>query len=212
MAGARRPSVEELWLTMLGQIVGRAAHEVKGALNGVSVNLEVVRLRSGRPDAPAAAVSTFAQTAAGQLDSLTAMTEALLALGRPPRPPVELATVLRNLGALLVPAAKAEGVALDVPGRLEQAHPLAVPGAVARLLLGAALLACIEERRDAAVAVSDGSPDTIAVSVRPTDGRGLELGDRMAAVATEAGVVVGAGDAGITLTFPRAQSRVHERA
>lgn len=214
MPRAARPTAEELWLATLERIVQRAAHEVKGALNGVSVNLEVVRLRAGRADAPASVVTTFAETAANQLEALTAMTEALLGLGRPARAPVELATVLRHLGALLVPAAKADGVTLDVPVRLEQAYPVGVPAAVARLVLGATLLTCIEERRDAVVeVVNEGaSSGTVAVTVRPAHGQVLGLPAEIGAVAADAGVVVGAGDAGLTLAFPRAETRVHETA
>jgi len=45
---AEMPSVDVLWLDTLQRICTRAAHELKGALNGVSVNLEVVRSRSER--------------------------------------------------------------------------------------------------------------------------------------------------------------------
>src|SRR5436189_3677566 len=101
--------VDALWLATLHRICGRAAHEVKGALNGVSVNLEVVRSRSEKPDAAASAVKQYANSASTQLDSVIDMAEALLALGRPAREPVELAVMIRRFDALLGPAAKADG-------------------------------------------------------------------------------------------------------
>jgi hypothetical protein len=51
----RNQSVDELWLGVLQQISARAAHEMKGVLNGVAVNLEVVRSRSEKAGASAAA-------------------------------------------------------------------------------------------------------------------------------------------------------------
>ena len=54
------PSVDALWLDTLQRICTRVAHELKGALNGVSVNLEVVRSRSERQDAPASGVARYA--------------------------------------------------------------------------------------------------------------------------------------------------------
>src|SRR5689334_5665 len=111
--------VDALWLATLHRIFTRAAHEVKGALNGVSVNLEVVRSRSEKPDALASAVRQYAASAAGQLEGVIEMSEALLALGRPVREPVEIALMVRRFAALLEPAAKADSRRLEIDGSLE---------------------------------------------------------------------------------------------
>src|SRR5437762_998561 len=59
----RAPSgADELWLAVQQEICGRAAHEIKGALNGVSVNLEVVRSRAGQGK-PADAIQRYADAA-----------------------------------------------------------------------------------------------------------------------------------------------------
>src|SRR6476661_3813786 len=92
--------VEVLWLATFQRAVGRASHDVKDALNGVSVNLEVVRGRAARPDASASAVAPFAEAAAQQLERLTSLLEALLALGRAERQPVDVAGTLRRIAAL----------------------------------------------------------------------------------------------------------------
>ena len=84
-----RSSVEALWLDMLRVLCDRAAHEVKGALNGVMVNVEVVRSRSTKPDVTGASLHQYAQSASGQLDAVIAMTEAMLALGAAPAPAAE---------------------------------------------------------------------------------------------------------------------------
>jgi len=46
----------------------RLAHDVRNALNGVSVNLEVARTRAARPSAEAAQLVAFLDTAAQQLE------------------------------------------------------------------------------------------------------------------------------------------------
>src|SRR5918993_5991538 len=89
-----------LWLAALQRAMGRASHDVKDALNGVSVNLEVIRGRSARPDAPAAAVASFAEASAHQLERLTNLIEAVLALGRAERQPADVVVTLRRLAAL----------------------------------------------------------------------------------------------------------------
>lgn len=210
MAAAARPSVAELWLGTLERVAGRAAHEVKGVMNGVGVNLEVVRLRSGKPDAPASAVASFAQTAAEQFELLTGMTEALLALSRPVRPPIELGAILAQYSALLVPAARADGVALELPARLSESAPLAVVGDVARMVIGAALLAAIDGRRDAACTVE--LAETADVRIATPDTAALELPPPVVHAATDAGVAVRQEDQRLIISFPRSRATAHETA
>lgn len=210
MPAAGRPSVGELWLGTLERIAGRAAHELKGVLNGVSVNLEVVRLRSARADAPASRVAPFAQTAADQFELLMAMTEALLALARPVREPLELGTILAQYATLLAPAARADGVKLAVQAHLPGPAPLAVAGNVARLVLGAALLAALDDRRDVACAVE--LTDVAAVRIERTEGASLNLSPEIVAAAAEAGVDVRSVGHGLTIAFPLARTTAHETA
>ena len=205
-----RPSVAELWLGTLERVVGRAAHEVKGALNGVGVNLEVVRLRAGRPDAPASAVASFADSAAGQFELLTGMTEALLTLSRPARHPIELGAILAQYSALLVPAARADGVTLELPARLADSAPLAVAGDVARMVIGAVLLAAIDGRRDAACTVE--LAETADVRLATADTAALQLPPEVVVAATDAGVAVRQDGHGLTISFPRSRATAHETA
>lgn len=92
--------VGSLWLATLQRAIGRASHDVKDALNGVSVNLEVIRSRAARPDAPASAVASFAESAGQQLERLTSLIEAVLALGRAERTPVDVGVTLRRVVTL----------------------------------------------------------------------------------------------------------------
>ena len=80
--------------------MARASHDVKDALNGVSVNLEVIRSRSARPDTPASAVASFGESAGHQLERLTSLIEAVLALGRAERTPVDVGATLRRVVTL----------------------------------------------------------------------------------------------------------------
>src|SRR3954463_9203678 len=89
-----------LWMHTLQRAMGRAAHDVKDALNGVSVNLEVIRTRAERADLPATSVSQFAEAAGNQLERLTSLLDAVLALGRPEREPVDVAQTLKRVAML----------------------------------------------------------------------------------------------------------------
>src|SRR5213075_1153796 len=108
-------AIDQLWLKTLEEVVNRAAHEVKDSLNGVSLNVEVVRSRAERPGAEDG-LTAFATAASEQLELLTNRAEAVLFLARPARDPADVALVLRHLAALLIPAAKADGKRLVVDG------------------------------------------------------------------------------------------------
>ena len=133
--------IDTLWLRSLEEVVNRAAHELKDSLNGVSLNVEVVRSRAG---AGREGLEAFAASAAEQLELLTVRAEALLFLARPPREPADVAVALRHLAALLIPAAKADGKRLSVDGYGRSA-PTSAPAQHTRLALAAGLLTLLNK-------------------------------------------------------------------
>lgn len=150
--GAR---LADLWLHALQRLADRAAHELNNALNGVVVNLEVVRARA-RPEADAGRVAPFAEAAVEQAEGALALTGALLALSRPPRAPVDAAAVARQACTLLAPVVAHRGVRVwleaEAPAPVD-GEPLAVRAAV---LL--ALLAGAESAEATASVVSEPDP------------------------------------------------------
>jgi signal transduction histidine kinase len=186
--------VARLWLATLHEIAQRAAHEIKNALNGVAVNLEVVRGRLGRPDATAEGAARFANTAGAEFERVSACTEALLSLSRPPRTPVDVGAELRALRTLL-----AAGAAGEVPGA-RAAGASCAGGEEVRLALGAALLAACTDRA-APCAAELRATGTVAVRITcdaPPDDFDPEVAD----VARGAGIGVTVAPDVITLTFP----------
>lgn len=61
------------------EILRRAGHEIRNALNAVAVNVEVVRSRSGR-EGSVADLASFAERASAQVGEASALTDGLLAL------------------------------------------------------------------------------------------------------------------------------------
>jgi signal transduction histidine kinase len=209
-------SVDELWLDVLQQISARTAHELKGALNGVAVNLEVVRSRSARADAAAASVAPFASSAADQLAAVVEMSEALLNLARAAREPLEIGETIDSLASLLVPSARADGVSLRIEStsRELRAGTVKPRGNVARLVIGATLLAALARKGDIRCRVELG--EEVVVSIECADAEGpLELSADVLAAAAAAGIRVHAEGHSISVAFPRAgatRMRTHERA
>jgi len=208
-------SVDELWLEVLQQVSARTSHELKGALNGVAVNLEVVRSRSARPDAAAAAVAPFAASAADQLDAVVGMTEALLKLARPPREPVDLGDTLDSLASLLAPLARAEGGSLRIESQREIGGSLVrARGNVVRLVIGATILAALSRKGDIRCRVDVGEETVVGVECLDAEGP-LELPSDVMAVAAAADIRVQSEGQSISLAFPRAgaaRQRTPERA
>jgi hypothetical protein len=133
------PDIDRLWLSTLEEVINRGAHEVKDVLNGVSLNLEVIRSRAASATPRVDGLDLFAMTAAEQLELLSARIEAVLFLARPAREPADVGVILKHLAALLVPATKADGGSLTVDGYWAPA-PTKAPAQTTRLALASALL------------------------------------------------------------------------
>lgn len=66
-------------LSIVREIVRRSGHEIRNALNGVAVNVEVVRSRKGREGA-GGEVDSFAQRAAADVAKASTLTNGALAI------------------------------------------------------------------------------------------------------------------------------------
>ena len=72
-----RPEVDAL--SVVREIIRRSGHEIRNALNGISVNVEVVKSRKAREGA-AGEVSSFAERAALDVGKASSFTSGVLAL------------------------------------------------------------------------------------------------------------------------------------
>lgn len=196
------PSVDALWLDTLQRICARAAHDLKGALNGVSVNLEVVRSRSERPDQPASAVAKYATSASDQLGDVIAMTEAMLALARAPREPVDVGSIIRRLDALLSATGRADGRTLEMRGPIDEIGVTSSIGNAARMVLSATLLAALEASMHVICeARVDGTGPVVRIECR--DGETPVVDADVIAVAIEQGIGLHCESSTISISFPR---------
>jgi len=82
------------------RLADRAAHEIRNPLNGLAVNLEVVRSRAARGTGDLASIGRFADSASDQLERAAELVQALLELARPLAAPVDLWSALRPMVAL----------------------------------------------------------------------------------------------------------------
>ncbi|MEP6992126.1 MAG: hypothetical protein ABJA80_14430 [bacterium] len=196
-----------LWLVVLQRALGRASHDVKDALNGVSVNLEVIRSSAARPEVPASAVAPFAEAAGQQLDRLTSLIEAVLALARAERAPADVAAILRRVVTVSQASASSADAAVELlDSGLMLATHTSVRGDVVRLALMAPLLDLVtgtdrtQRRTPVRCTIT---ADEQAVQVRlAADGRRATMPEGVADILRGAGVRWTDGD-DLSLAFPR---------
>lgn len=195
----RAREVAALSLAAMQALAGRAAHEIRGALNGVAVNLEVVRMRSERPGG-AGTAGPFLGNAVEQLELLTERTEALLAVCRPATRPFDVRSGLGRLVALLGPAAKAAGGAIEIVDEADGIPAVTASDAeMARLVLAATLLAASEGDRRllCRIAVRD------AIIVRVEGAAGvLPLTAELVRAAADAGIGIELAPDATIVAFP----------
>jgi signal transduction histidine kinase len=193
------PGIDALWLETFQRVCGKTAHELRGALNGVSINLEVVRTRSVKPDAPASAVATFAGAAASQFEAVMDMTEALLALSRAARAPIDVAATVQWFVQLLAPVARADGRELRVDGSLEGLGTTSADGSAVRLAVGATLLASLDSCN---TIVCRASGAQLLVTNEGDEPPPIP-GDDVVAAVRDAGIAIQADPPVVSITFPR---------
>jgi signal transduction histidine kinase len=196
------------WLETLQQLCGAAAHELKGALNGVSVNLEVVRSRAGR-EGEASGLAKFAESASRQLEASIAMTEAMLSLARAGREPADVATIARQIGALVGPVVRAKGGTFDLTVDAEVPGISAAPISVVRTALGRALLATAAAGAPAIcrVTVNEGKA---AVLIEPCGAD--DLGAETAGLLADHGIAVRTAGHGISIGFTAGSATRNEES
>ena len=197
-----------LWLATLQRAMGRASHDVKDALNGVSVNLEVIRSRAARPDTPASAVASFGESAGHQLERLTSLIEAVLALGRAERTPVDVGITLRRVVTICGASTSSDDATIRLVENPDLGSTLSsVPSDVVRLTLLSHLLDLVASPARG-TALSDVSCTLSSmdegIQVRfAAAGRSVFTTDALAEIMRNAGIRWTDGN-DLSLTFPRA--------
>lgn len=186
-----------LWLVTLQRLTDRTAHDIRNALNGVAVNLEVVRSRAAR-GADGSAIASFATAAATEFEVLTAQADALITLLRPATGPTDLGELLSRLVALVADAGKGT-IGLDIPMSSGSVTSTADPTAT-RLALSAALLDVMEREGRTTCRLGTETPATVYIDCY--DGGPIRLADEIGAAVTAAGISLAPAAHGIALSFP----------
>lgn len=191
-------SVDALWLATLQRLAGHVAHDLKGSLNAVSVNLEVVRSRSEKETCTGADVHRFATNAADQSSVVIRATTSLLSLARGTRGPVEVSMVARQLANLLddMNSAAASRIQVSIDGGMSA--ETGAPLSAVRLALAECLLAATGKEGQVSVRVT-GLPSP---HVQITPGVPPALTPDAVAALNDAGIRIDTDGHGISIRLP----------
>jgi signal transduction histidine kinase len=191
-------SLNELWLAALQSLIANVAHDLKGALNGVSVNLEVVRSRAEREGTPISDVQKYAGAAIDQLGVVIRMNTALLSLGRVGRGPADVSLVARQIVILLEDTLRSDGATVEIEVEGGLSTFTAAPAVAVRLALTESIIAAAAQKRDVRVRVR-AVPQT-RVDIRAAGA--VTLTEQVTAMLQGAGIALQTDGHGISIVFP----------
>lgn len=197
-----------LWHSLLQEAMRRASHDVKDTLNGVSVNLEVIRSRAGRADLPASALAQFGEAAGNQLERLTALLDALLALSRVEREPADILVITRRLSALLSASSSSNDPCIRLVDKSGQpATTTRVDATTVRLAIAAPLLGLVTApargERPADISCRIETSDGAIMLAIVARGQRALMPEQVGEIIRGAGIRVTEQQDELTLTFPR---------
>jgi signal transduction histidine kinase len=195
---AVRRTLDELWLASLQALSSHVAHDLKGALNGASVNLEVVRGRAERAELPIGDVHRFSVSAIEQLSAVIRMTGALLSLARASRGPAEVSTVARQIVALLQDTLRSDGGTVDIEIEGGMPAPTSASVNAVRLALAEALYGVATAKQDVFVRIRSLPVPTAEIRSAPP----ATLSDEITGALGAAGIAVTTDGHGISIVFP----------
>jgi hypothetical protein len=198
--GKAGATADALWLATLQRLCGLAAHDVKGALNGVSLNIEVVRSRSEKPGAT---VAPYAHAAADQLEGVISMTEALLWLVRSASPGIDIGGVVGKIDALIGASARADGRRFEVDRSVETIGTTAADGNAVRLAVARCVLAALDASADVRCASANSGEGEPSLHIECRDGAALATDPELAEAVEHTGIQVRAEQSAIFIRFPR---------
>ena len=167
------------------------------------------RSRAARPDTPASAVAQFGDAAGQQLERLTTLIEAVLALARSERDPADVAVTLRRVASLCSASASSADALVRVH-ELESTRSMLtrVNGDAVRLALTAPMLEIVSGadrmHRESDVICTLTSDEASVTVVIAATGRRAVMPDVVGNLVRLAGVRWIETELDLSLTFPSA--------
>jgi hypothetical protein len=186
-----------LWLATLQSLTDSVVHDIRNTLNGVAVNLEVVRSRSAR-GAEGASIAPFAAAATSQFELASGQTDALIALVRAQKDGGDVAVLLGRLATLFGQPSVGNPVRIEIPTAAGVAT--GAPFTAVRLVLVAALLA--GRAREDTLGCRLGTERPPTVYIQGEAGGPITLPPDIAAALEKTGISVTPSAHGITIFFP----------
>jgi len=192
--------VSALWLDEFGRLTGHVLHGLRNGLQGVGINLEVIRSRSEVGSATAADLRVFAANAARQFEDVSAQVEALAFLSKDVPGDAEIDATMRAIVTLLNAGGDTR-VQLD--GGAPQAKA-AVSHIAARLIITHVIMSAAKTGSAVSCALVSARP--VTAELRMTPAMTPVLDQEVLTVARALHIRIAANASAVTVTFPTTTS------
>lgn len=185
-----------LWLDELGRLTSHVLHDLRNGLQGVAVNLEVIRSRADAGKFTTDQLMPFASNAVREFEMISQRFEALAALARAEPGEPDVGSTLETLAALLRGYGKA-------PLRVERSEvpaQTAISHAALRFILSRAIMPAIRAGATVQCRVAARVPTTVQLQFAEREVNGPD--EEVKQVAEELHVVMDMDGNELALTFP----------
>ncbi len=198
VVGTGESRVSTLWLDEFGRLTSHVLHGLRNGLQGVGINLEVIRSRTEHGAASSGDLRSFAMNASRQFEEVSAQVEALAFLSKevPGAGGAEVDATIRAIATLLNAGGKGKVSLVEV---LQTARAAVSPMA-ARLILTHMIMAASKAGANVTCAVRSVQPVAVELLLDPAVPPVLD--EEVLAVAQALHIRIVAAAASFTLTFP----------
>jgi hypothetical protein len=195
-AGDDESRLSTLWLDEFGRLTNHVLHGLRNGLQGVGINLEVIRSRTEHGGGDCGDLRTFASNASRQFEDVSAQVEALAYLSKNTSGGTEVGPILRAIAVLLNAGGKRRVTLEESP----LAARIGVDPMTARLILTHMMLTAVETGSEVTCTVSGKEPVSVAIQVDPSIAP--LMNDRIVALAQGLHIKIGSVQNKVTATFP----------
>ena len=195
-AGSLQGRISELWLEEFGRLTNSVLHGLRNGLQGVGINLEVIRSRTDHGSAAPVDLRTFAMNASRQFEDVSAQVEALAFLSKEIPGQADIGGTVRAVSLLLNAGGAARVSLAEAPIQAKAA----LDAHAARLILVHAIVAATKAGEKISCCVRGPVPAAVELIFRQ-DAR-IQLSSDVLEAAAALHVHFAEKPGQLTVTFP----------
>ncbi len=188
--------VSELWIDELGRLTDQILHGLRNGLQGVGINIEVIRSRTDHGSGNYSDLRSFAINAARQFEDVSAQIEALAFLSRTASGSADIGATTKAITTLLNAGGRTRVALQEAPFPARAA----VSATTARLVLSHLCRTAVETGSAVSCEVRGTAPVAVAVNLDPAVN--IEVNPKVVEIAEALHIKIMFEAASVAAVFP----------